>query len=536
MPPADRATRCPSTSIMARYGRSLLVAILLMAAALACTRSGDDVIYVTSTPLRDSNGNLMIPPTMTPDEPTPVPLVPTPDPTRQMPSPDSGMYLVQPGDTLGIIANRYQTTVEAILAINNLSNPNVLEVGQELFIPGGTIQYGPDFKLIPDSELVYGPTASDFSIAGAAKYRQGFLKAYSEDVDGEVWSGVEIIDFVAKSYSINPRLLLALLEYRGHWLSNPYPEEQQIKYPMGILEVGREGLYRQLWDTADALNAGYYGWKYRGAITASFSDGERIFYANGLNAGTVAVQYMLSLTTPTVQWQQDVHPNGFFTTYLSLFGDPFANAYEPITPPVLIQPALTLPFPAGEEWVYTGGPHGAFNSGSAWGAVDFAPPDPPEELVAAQGACYVSPNWVIAAAPGIVARSGSGYVILDLDGDGDEHTGWNLVYLHIDDNERIAAGTRVEAGAQLGHPSCQGGVSTGTHLHFARRYNGEWIPTNCEQCAPGIMVAPMVLGEWTIQGFPGQEYQGYMTRNGEDNYRQADMTREFAQNKVIWYQ
>jgi len=41
----------------------------------------------------------------------------------------------------------------------------------------------------------------------------------------------------------------------------------------------------------------------------------------------------------------------------------------------------------------------------------------------AQGDCYVSPNWVTAAAPGVIARSGEGYVVLDLDGDGDEHTG-----------------------------------------------------------------------------------------------------------------
>ena len=44
---------------------------------------------------------------------------------------------------------------------------------------------------------------------------------------------------------------------------------------------------------------------------------------------------------------------------MTLFGDPFAHAVEPITPPDLTQPILTLPFAQGEEWVYTGGPHGA---------------------------------------------------------------------------------------------------------------------------------------------------------------------------------
>jgi LasA protease len=209
-------------------------------------------------------------------------------------------------------------------------------------------------------------------------------------------------------------------------------------------------------------------------------------------------------------------------------------AYEPLTPPDLAQPALTLPFAQGEEWVYTGGPHGGYNSGSAWSAIDFAPPEPPDELVNAQGSCYVSQNWVTAAAPGVIARSGDGYVILDLDGDGNEHTGWTLVHLHIDDSERIPAGVSVQAGDKLGHPSCEGGFSNGTHLHIGRRYNGEWIPVQCADCAPGVTVPSFILGEWTIFGFANQEYQGYMTRPSEDGYRQAEQTRDYEFNKVSW--
>jgi hypothetical protein len=36
----------------------------------------------------------------------------------------------------------------------------------------------------------------------------------------------------------------------------------------------------------------------------------------------------------------------------------------------------------------------------------------------------------------------------------------------------------VEAGDLLGHPSCEGGESTGSHIHIARKYNGEWIPAS----------------------------------------------------------
>lgn len=44
-------------------------------------------------------------------------------------------YIVKRGDTLFIIAQRYGTTVAALVQANNLSNPDRLSVGQQLIIP-----------------------------------------------------------------------------------------------------------------------------------------------------------------------------------------------------------------------------------------------------------------------------------------------------------------------------------------------------------------------------------------------------------------
>jgi LysM repeat protein len=61
---------------------------------------------------------------------------PTPSPT----SPPAGTpttYVVQRGDTLGRIATRFGVTVQAIMAANNLTNPNLIFAGQRLTIPTG---------------------------------------------------------------------------------------------------------------------------------------------------------------------------------------------------------------------------------------------------------------------------------------------------------------------------------------------------------------------------------------------------------------
>ncbi|MFZ4827748.1 MAG: LysM peptidoglycan-binding domain-containing protein [Phototrophicaceae bacterium] len=60
----------------------------------------------------------------------------TPAPTAV---PSSGVtHTVQRGETLGSIARQYGTTFSAIATANNLANPNLIYVGQQLTIPGAT--------------------------------------------------------------------------------------------------------------------------------------------------------------------------------------------------------------------------------------------------------------------------------------------------------------------------------------------------------------------------------------------------------------
>lgn len=54
-------------------------------------------------------------------------IVPTPTPM--------GLYIVKPGDSLSKIADAFETTVDEIIAQNNIADPNAIEVGQQLIIP-----------------------------------------------------------------------------------------------------------------------------------------------------------------------------------------------------------------------------------------------------------------------------------------------------------------------------------------------------------------------------------------------------------------
>ncbi len=53
---------------------------------------------------------------------------------RQCP-PNTFAYTVRPGDTFYLLAQRYNTTVEALIAANPTANPNLLQVGQIICIP-----------------------------------------------------------------------------------------------------------------------------------------------------------------------------------------------------------------------------------------------------------------------------------------------------------------------------------------------------------------------------------------------------------------
>ncbi len=82
----------------------------------------------------------------------------TPTATATGPRTTPIKYKVQPGDNLTVIAARFGVTVEAIVAANNLRNPERLQVDQELIIPPPEATATP--TATPTRRLTPTPTAT----------------------------------------------------------------------------------------------------------------------------------------------------------------------------------------------------------------------------------------------------------------------------------------------------------------------------------------------------------------------------------------
>ena len=420
-------------------------------------------------------------------------------PTRPPYSPGELVdYTVQAGDTLPALAAHFNTQVAEIRQANPIIPEDVttLPPGMPMKIP---IYYAPlwgsPYQILPNSLFVNGPAQVDFDVAAFVEDHPGWLKYYVVFASGANRDGAETVEQVAQNFSVSPRLLLALLEYQAKALSQPSLPESEQDYIFGVRDIAHRGTYMQLVWAANTLNNAYYAWRRGELQTIQHQDGTVERPDPWQNAASVALQYYFSQLLSPDDYAKAIGPDGFIQIYTQLFGDPWA-ADQPHIPGSLVQPELHLPFEPGTTWAYTGGPHTGWGTGEPLAALDFAPPS-------VVGGCVPTEEWATAVAPGLVVRSEPGTVLLDLDMDGDERTGWAIFYLHVGSEGRVPLGAELQSGDPVGHPSCEEGKSTGTHVHIARKYNGEWIP------ADGMLA--FNLDGWIAHN-GSEPYKGTLTR------------------------
>jgi LasA protease len=426
---------------------------------------------------------------------------PTPFPTRPAYNPGELVeYNAQTGDTLPALAAHFNTSVEEI----RTANPGIpdtattMPAGMPMKIPIYYLQFwGTPFKILPDNLFVNGPSGIGFNTEEFVALQPGWFKDYVAYAGGVNRSGAGIVDYVATNYSISPRLLLALLEYQTGALSQPVAPDSQ--YPLGHRDYNYAGVYMQLVWAANTLNNGFYGWQTGRLTTFTHPDTRLERPDPWQNAASVGLQFYYSTIYSGQPYDLAVGPTGFSQTYWRLFGNPWSD-YEELIPVSLEQPEFALPFPAGETWAYTGGPHtGWGKGGDPFAAIDFAP-------ATDESGCFPTDKFATAIADGEVTRVQPGVVVLDLNMDGDERTGWVILYLHVATDGRVELGSVLSTGDRIGHPSCEGGTSTGTHVHIARKYNGEWIAADS--------TIPFNLENWIAHN-GSKAYSGTLTRENQ---------------------
>jgi LasA protease len=427
----------------------------------------------------------------------------TPVPPPEIDTTDQWVYYAQSGDTVMAVARRFGVPPEQVVSTEYLPPKAMIPIGQLLVIPRKLEEntLSSDERFFPDSEVVFSVSAADFNVADYVYQAGGYLNSYGEYFKADEYlTGIEVIERISEGYSISPRLLLALLEFQGHWVYGS-PEGIFYEYPLGYQNEDYRGLYLQLMWAAQRLSVGYYGWRDGSLVDITFKDGRSQRIDPGQNAGSAALMYLFSLLFDAGDWQAAIFGDERFSTISDLmFGDAvgYSAGMGPIFPDGTTQPVLDLPFLPGTRWNFTGGPHGGWGKFTPWSAIDFAP--------SGQSGCVQAEQVVLAAAEGVVVRTATGLLMLDLDGDGSEQTGWVLQYLHVSTADHPAVGTRIKKDDVLGHPSCEGGFSTGTHVHVARKFNGEWV------AADGPV--PFVLSGWQVE--QGEKaYAGALLRADE---------------------
>jgi murein DD-endopeptidase MepM/ murein hydrolase activator NlpD len=327
------------------------------------------------------------------------------------PSPQTVIHLVQPGETLARIALHYGTTAWAIAQANNLSNPNLIYVGQRLVIPGpdGVDQTA---LLLPFTGILFEP----------ATPTQGQTVVVHVSTDRPV----------TLSGMFDGRLVQFAGEGGTYWGL------------VGIHALATPGSYSL-------------------ELTAVDADGHttRITQMLPVIAGEYMTDYItlppdkVSLLDPELLRQEREKLAAVFSGYRSekLWSNLFQIPVE--------NPRITSYF--GSRRSYNGGPATDYHAGVDFGGSEGT-------------AVYAPASGIVVLAEELAVR-GQAVIV-------DHGLGVLTGYWHLS-GIAMEVGQRVVPGSVLGYIGTTG-LSTGSHLHWELRVDG-------------IPVSPM---QWTEQVFP----------------------------------
>lgn len=118
-------------------------------------------------------------------------------------------YTIQPGDTLFSIAQRYDTTVETIAAINQIADPGQISVGWTIYIPNQPVHSGPSVQ-VAHGDRASGEVALTFDMGGRV---EPALDIMNWLIDNEIRATIFMTGAIVDSVNTDAgRQVLALIE------------------------------------------------------------------------------------------------------------------------------------------------------------------------------------------------------------------------------------------------------------------------------------------------------------------------------------
>lgn len=307
---------------------------------------------------------------------------------------------------------------------------------------------------ISNQVFLYGPKAETFDV-----------ERYLESKAPTLQSKAELIQHWAGYYSINPKIVLALAEMKSGVLSAPNP--RNLKSPFG--ELVQTNKADDAWrEVMHQLSVVFYGYEEKRA------EAEQAAKLGNINAATAAIVGVLSnASANTLQGeQQSKLLSTFVQQFMVLFpedaGELLTNAVDRSAfmarqaPPTAM---MQLPWRQGYSW-RSNGAHSHTGSGLPLSSIDVS---------------YDWPGWGNPTYSVTAAHDGTVRVMSRCQLRVSNPNGWATNYYHMD-GIQVSNGQWVTANTKLGVYAssrsaalCQGGSSTGPHLHFSLLNNGRYV-------------------------------------------------------------
>ena len=334
-------------------------------------------------------------------------------------------------------------------------------------------QQGGTATFFHSQRLTYEPDFYVPQVQAFLDSQPGRLKQFNAPIGNRREQLAEIVIGQCLYYSVNPKIVLALLESQGALLSTAQPTAAQLDWALGYHTKDKKpnedklkGLTAQMrWAVRQML---YARRDFTSAPLLTFADATTVQAPAQWEIG----QYVLAraLAPTTTPEKLAARMQAFSETYARLFGDPRS---APTDWPAPAAPFLAWPMqhPARITSFFDhDGPFLSRNGGtfSYWGRNEtdlsydghdgwdyaIAPPDP--ALAAADGTVVFASNADDnCATTAVVLDHGNGY---------------RSLYWHLSEI-RVALGQKVAAGEPVGISGASG-CALGPHLHFGVQYLG----------------------------------------------------------------